>query len=697
MTNTNREINIKPSCMTEIMALPRDQYAMILDKINILVDNPLPDGRMKKKLKGYEGIFRLRVGDFRIFYNFSDKWVKLLGIRRRDESTYRGNIEPEQPVTQESEDNIDIENISQQRTYQPGQFKLKKEEDTSYPLPFELTAEWLESINIPLGYIPRLITCKTENALLSVNIPSEFIDRVIEQIIETPLDEVEKQPDLIVSSTDDLIKYKEGSLLSFLLKLDNEQKSIADWSLKGPTMVKGGAGTGKSTIALYRVKSLLEQPGNTGNETLLFTTYTQALIRASRQLLKQILNPGQLERVRIATCDEIAREIVVKFENIREMENSNISLQTLKKLRQNFVPPSNSAFEKAARKRALDTLSDRYIIEEFDWIIDGRGLKTLEQYLEAPRPGRGFAFQKGLRETIWELHQRFETELSKNGYHRWSELRIKALEYIKNKKWKNLFDYVVVDEAQDLSPNALIMMAELVKTENGLFFAADNKQSLYSRNYSWTSVHPRLQFTGKTKTLKRNYRSTQEIDRAAFDILKSEEYGDLEKSISLNSGPFPVLVDEVPAEEESLWTERFIRQMAKHLRVQVSASAVLVPTKQIGEAISNGLNQRGLPAKFFSGKELDLQSDKVKVITLHSAKGLEFPIVVVCGFLPGTYPVKLDFEDQNVFQERINNEQKLLYVGLSRAMRGLMLIRPKDCKHETLNDINLEYWHVETK
>jgi len=54
---------------------------------------------------------------------------------------------------------------------------------------------------------------------------------------------------------------KEGELLTFLLKLSPEQEKYARWSpqVTGPTLVKGGPGTGKSTVALYRIRSLLEQ------------------------------------------------------------------------------------------------------------------------------------------------------------------------------------------------------------------------------------------------------------------------------------------------------------------------------------------------------------------------------------------------------------------------------------------------------
>ena len=116
--------------------------------------------------------------------------------------------------------------------------------------------------------------------------PAGVLARVVEAIFPPSLRVVVAQPDLLVPSPDHLVRYKEGDLLGFLLNLDADQRKLTSWALSGPTMVTGGAGTGKSTVALYRVKEVLERAGSTGKERLLFTTYTQALLTVTRQLLE---------------------------------------------------------------------------------------------------------------------------------------------------------------------------------------------------------------------------------------------------------------------------------------------------------------------------------------------------------------------------------------------------------------------------
>ena len=82
-------------------------------------------------------------------------------------------------------------------------------------------------------------------------------------------------------------------MLGFLLRLSPEQERFVSWAIRatGPTQVKGGPGTGKSTVALYRVRSLIEKLRKMGQPapSILFTTYTNALKKFSEQLLEQLL------------------------------------------------------------------------------------------------------------------------------------------------------------------------------------------------------------------------------------------------------------------------------------------------------------------------------------------------------------------------------------------------------------------------
>jgi superfamily I DNA/RNA helicase/mRNA-degrading endonuclease RelE of RelBE toxin-antitoxin system len=695
---TRRELNLKPAFLRELNAFPAAQTAMLWEKIGFLVDDPLPDGKLKKKLVGKDDLYRLRVGDHRLFYTFGESWIRLLAIRKRDDRTYRDGVEgvradaPEETAPPLDDDALDAALARDEaRT-----FRFDAATTTSgRPLPRAITRPWLEGLQVPAGFHDALLRCTSEDALLDAPVPAEVAERVLDALFPRPLAEVARQPDLVVRSTNDLVRYAEGELIAFLLKLDPAQERLTRWALKGPTLVKGGAGTGKSTVALYRVRALLERKGARADETVLFTTYTRALERATSQLLDQLLPPESRARVRVTTCDTIAREVVAASRKVGSFADTSTLRRMLRDLRATFEPAAASPFERKLRAKALARLSDDYLLEEFEWVIEGRDLATLDEYLAAPRPGRGVVLGEKLRAAVWELRAAFQERLATSKLETFPDLRREALTRLRAGLYATRFDHVLVDEAQDLSPASLALLAELAATPEGIFLAADAKQSLYSRNYTFASAHPRLDFRGRTALLARNYRSTAEIDRAAFSILAPEEGEVLEASESPHSGPLPVLARGMEPAQEGPWTARFLRQMAQHLRLQVQTGAVLVPDAEAGVALAQSLQNEGVAARYYPGRELDLREPVVKVLTLHSAKGLEFPMVVLAGLRPGTYPTLESSGAPEVFEEALRNHRRLLYVGMTRAMRGLLVLQPRGWRDPCLTAPSPTHWNLQ--
>lgn len=82
---------------------------------------------------------------------------------------------------------------------------------------------------------------------------------------------------------------------------------------------------------------------------------------------------------------------------------------------------------------------------------------------------------------------------------------------------------------------------------------------------------------------------------------------------------------------------QFCQAAAHEFRLGINACAVLTPTERAGKQLAEQLNYLGLEAHFMSSRELDLNRQGVKVLTLKSAKGLEFPIAVIAGFLDAPY------------------------------------------------------------
>jgi superfamily I DNA/RNA helicase len=276
-------------------------------------------------------------------------------------------------------------------------------------------------------------------------------------------------------------------------------------------------------------------------------------------------------------------------------------------------------------------------------------------------------------------------------------LRLRALSLLRSNGYSERYDAVLVDEAQDLTPVGLAVLVELCRGSEGVYLMADASQSLYARGFRWEHVHERLQFKGRTTILRRNYRTTQEITSAAARFLETGKAGDTE---CLNqdctvSGPQPVLRGYRTEAQQLKLIADFVKQMSRYLRLKPSAATVLVPTAEMGRGLAEGLTRRGLAARYMTGSELDLGADAVKVLTLHSAKGLEFPTVVLTGLEEGILPRVPTDADEETRREEEQVHRRLVFVGMTRAMRGLLVLYPKTRPSPFVAELTRELWNCD--
>ena len=99
----------------------------------------------------------------------------------------------------------------------------------------------------------------------------------------------------------------------------------------------------------------------------------------------------------------------------------------------------------------------------------------------------------------------------------------------------------------------------------------------------------------------------------------------------------------------------------------VSATETFSPT---GDEDLSPLAEFLAHAALESGEEqADAHQDAVQLMTLHSAKGLEFPLVFMTGMEEGTFPSQMSVGEPG----RLEEERRLCYVGMTRAMEKLIL------------------------
>ncbi len=683
---------MKPSFQTEWLALPPKETHQVLEKIALLTQDPTPDAKVKKQLPHLHGkLHRIRSGDYRIFYTFEQPYISLLALRRRNEDTYDEDLDVELlgGFDPEFSSAMIAAQSAWEKTYVP------RVETEKHYLPLPISEDLLTNLHVPREYYAQLSTVQTEEDLLDCpGVPASVLEKLIEYIFPRPLDQVVQQPDYLVEEVDDLLRFKEGKLLGFLLQLAPEQEKVAHWSMNatGPTQVKGGPGTGKSTVALYRVRSLIQNLRKMDQPTphILFTTYTNALVKASQQLLRQLIG-DDLHCIQVITADKLVWSIVRDAGLSPNIARDNTLDWLIKKAVEQIQSKGN-----VQQSKALERLNYDYLLEEICQVILARQITTLEEYLAADRGGRKFGLRDTGREAVWQVYELFLQQLQQMRQVTWQQVRLRAEALFPKNHTIQPYDAVVVDEAQDLDPSVLRLLFGLCKAPNRFFITADANQSIYRSGFTWSDVHESLNFQGgRTRSLKTNYRTTRQISDAALSYLANGAVEDEAiNSMHLYRGPMPMLQKACSEDEEVQLLSKFLREAARECRLSLGSCAVLCPTQAVSIFMVKELDRLGVRAAFMSGQSFDLKFSGVKVMTIHSSKGLEFPIVAMAGFINTRYAKVLENARDEGREEILERYRRTLFVGMTRAMRALLMTVPAQTNSPLLRGFDATYWNL---
>lgn len=681
---------------SELLNLPKAVQKKVQKNIRVLETDPISARGDAKKLKGYtNNVYRVRIGDYRLFYCFGGGWVKLLSVRKRDDRTYEVELTetdapappPDAEILQPQPEEI----APPPPPPEPAKIEASEPDTITTSLPFKLTKTHLKRWQIPPEYWPEIFAAPNSEALLELPIADRYISRIIDNLYPRPIEEIIGDREYILNQPEDLDRFVSGTLTRFLLKLDPEQEKLRTFGKSGPVLVKGGPGTGKSTLAIYRVQTLLEK----GIKPILFTTYTKALVAYSQQLLTQLLG-GEPEAcgVTVSTVDSLNYKYYTQTYGKPNIATDKQSLSCLKTALEIAEIPGKNRFDRIGRRQNIERLGLPYLLQEFEEAIDGWGVATQAEYLALERRGRGFPLSAKLREAMWSIYETWGREMAKNGLITWPQLRRKALEKITQLPAPP-YEAIVIDEAQDLSPVALRCILALVPSLKALYLTADASQSLYQRGFSWKKIRADLNVAGRTLILKQNYRNTAQIIAACTAIFSGTEAGDadcLQQTPSAYEGEIPTLILTDNLKQETQQIRAFFIESAKRYRLPIHGGAVLCPRSEMGRNLARELTRQGTDARFVSGHEIDLNANYIKVMTLHSAKGLEFPFVAVVGLNKDILPY---FGDDLPEEEKpvVSDEQRrLFYVGCSRAMRSLIVSGLRSAPSPFLEGLSVPYW-----
>jgi mRNA-degrading endonuclease RelE of RelBE toxin-antitoxin system len=655
-------ILVTETFLNDLLRLPLAVSKHVPKKVRVIERDPISAEQDAKKIA--HKVYRVRLGEYRLIYAVGQKWVKLLCIDHRSKVYRDRGIENWAVQAGEIADETFPD--SKRPHFQPEQ-----PEPVQQPSPsseglcsIKIDQALLQACRIPESYWPILQAVRQEDDLLYVPVPEEFLNRVLNALFPKALDELIEQPEFELSDPDDLSRFFAGEISGFLLKLDPEQERLLDLELGEPILVRGGPGTGKSVMAVYQIKRLIDQ----GFTSILLATHSSSFCAYAEQLLSKLLDePFSTYNIKITTVQSLIHECYFKFNESPEhpsQEEALILLEQAFQKAEDHPPPTIKRFDWAARADRLRRLDKQYLLEEIREVIEPSCLDAME-YIGLDRRGRGTAIRLRDREFLWNVMQAWHTLLERKGYVSQGQMSVKALKLAAQAS--NRFQYLVIDEAQDISPIDFRFLLNLVESPSHVYVTADEAQAIFRRGFSWSRIY---QILGAKKILNLNcnYRNTEQISAACGAVLDN-----INDNPSTHQGERPEFAVVADIDEEVKAIRMFFIEAAKKYRIPLCGAAVLCASSSLALAYAERLQATGLRAQHVRAGEINLDAPYIKVLTLADAKGLEFPIVAVAGLQEGRFPYGLQMVPEAEKEIVLSQQRRMLYVGCSRAMKALLI------------------------
>lgn len=350
-----------------------------------------------------------------------------------------------------------------------------------------------------------------------------------------------------------------------------------------------------------------------------------------------------------------------------------------------------SAFVRQAveANRALlpGDLSVQFVCSEWERIVDVRNLCTREAYRDARRRNVTRRLAEARRRMLWEVFERVRAAFAAQGMLSKGMLFGALADWLRENPGKcRAYDHVIVDESQDLGEIELAFLAAYAQRPDCLFFAGDLGQRIKRYPFSWKEVGITLQ--GRSRVLKVNYRTTQEIRRMA-DKLLDEVSEDVDGDTQDRSGTISLLRGRKPEVQvfKAVEAERdgVAAWLDKLLQAGTKASEIAIFFRDEAQ------RPRALAAIRVSGYRDTLVngSTRIRVGTMEEAKGLEYRAVAVIACDSAIVPSPARLAEAGFIsgmEDVYETERNLLYVACTRA-RDALLVTAVGTPSELLLDV----------
>lgn len=431
----------------------------------------------------------------------------------------------------------------------------------------------------------------------------------------------------------------------------SEQLAIISNPIAGVQLIRGAAGSGKTTTALLMLRQFSSfwlrrkrRLGLTQDINILVLTYNRTL----RGYIQELANS--------------------QIENLQEVE---LTVSTFGRWSKECFPLSTILEDSERREKikelSLNTpLAPDFISDEVDYLLGRFHTNDLNEYIDCIRIGRGTTprvdrnLRRRLLDEVVYPYIQWKSNLREDD---WNDLAVKLID--EPAETKN--QIILADEAQDLSANQVRAIMHYADNPSSVVFILDAAQRIYPRGFTWTEAGVTI---SKIHRLSQNHRNTQEICRFAAPLLDGLDIGDDGTFPDFNtctrSGELPLVIKGKYSEQVNYVLDHII----SNVDLSQESVAFLKPRGGVWfNYLKSALTRRGLDFVVITRRdEWPIGSENIGLSTMHSAKGLEFDHVFILGLNDEVTPYG-DEEGDTTFE----NLRRMLAMSITRARETVIL------------------------
>ncbi|PWB51566.1 MAG: DNA helicase [Anaerolineales bacterium] len=549
-------------------------------------------------------------------------------------------------------------------------------------LSYGVPPEWLEDVRSATedNYLDLAdhLPAEAAEALLELAVGGEPQPSPVPAAVLDPFD----HPDAlrrfrIMSGMDELLRALEYPWEKWTIFLHPEQQKIVSGNYSGPARVSGSAGTGKTVVALHRAIYLAKM---NPESRILLATFSETLANALKNKIRMLIQnqPRLADQIEVYAMNALG-------ERLYKLNLGNVQIASAETIQ--------ALLSESSKMVGGHTFNLHFLTTEWNQVVDAWQLNTWEAYRDVLRLGRKTRLTEPHRKTLWSIFELTRSALKEHVLITNAELFSQLATFFSAGQ-RAPFDFIVIDESQDINIPQLRLLAALGGDHpNNLFFAGDLGQRIFQQPFSWLALG--VDVRGRSKTLRINYRTSHQI-RTQSDKLLGPEIADVDGITETRSGTISVFNGPPPTIESFGDEASEIEAVAVWLKERIDDG---LHPEEIGVFVRSDAQISRAKAAIENAevtyKVLDQKIETMvghaSLCTMHLAKGLEFRAVVVMACDDEVIPLQDRIEqvtDTSDLEDVYNTERHLLYVACTRA-RDHLLVTGVEPASEFLDDMRM--------